>query len=190
MSALPLDASGPVASAVSAVLLGAGFGVALERAGLGDARKLTGQFYGTDFAVFKVMFTAIVVAAVGLAGLEALGVVDAARVYVAPTWLVPQVAGGLVFGVGFVMGGYCPGTGCTAAATGRLDGVALIGGMLAGTFLFGEALPYLGRLYGATPLGTLAIPALLGAPPLAVASGVAVLAVLAFVTLERLTTAP
>ena len=147
-----------------ALLLGVGFGFFLERAGLGSSVKLAAQFYLTDLAVFKVMFTAIVTALVGLAALSALGVVDLARIELPGTFVLPQLVGGLVFGVGFVVGGYCPGTGCVGLASGRFDAVAVILGMLAGSFAFAEAYPLLATFYQATPLGPVTLPELLGIP--------------------------
>ncbi len=182
---LPLDASGPLAHTASALLLGGAFGVALERAGLGDARKLTGQFYGTDFAVFKVMFTAIITCMLGLVALGALGVVDRTRLLVPPTYLLPQAAGGLLFGVGFVWGGYCPGTGCTAAASGRLDALALVAGLLLGTWVFGEAFALLRPFYEATPARSRTLPELFGLAEGAVVAGVVALAILGFAVAER-----
>jgi len=145
-----------------ALLLGAAFGWFLERGGLGNARKLAGQFYAADFTVFKVMFSAILTAMLGLFWLGKLGVVDVSRVWVPDTYLLPQLVGGLVFGAGFVIGGLCPGTSCVAAATGRLDGLAVAAGMLGGIWLFGEAFPLVERFYESTALGTLTFPALLG----------------------------
>ncbi|HEV7589622.1 MAG TPA: YeeE/YedE thiosulfate transporter family protein, partial [Longimicrobium sp.] len=92
-----------------ALVLGVAFGFALERAGLGSARKLAGQFYGRDLTVLKVMFSAIVTAALGVFWLSRLGLLDATRVYVPPTYLLPQAVGGAVFGVGLVAAGLCPG---------------------------------------------------------------------------------
>jgi hypothetical protein len=169
-----------------ALLLGAAFGWFLERGGLGNARKLAGQFYLADFTVFKVMFSAIVTAMLGLFWLGKLGVVDVSRVYVPETYLLPQLVGGLVFGAGFVVGGLCPGTSCVAAATGRLDGVALGAGMLTGIWFFGEAFPALERLYVSTPRGVLTLPALLGVPHGVVIFAVVVIALGAFVAASRL----
>lgn len=166
--------------------LGVGFGFFLERAGLGSSVKLAAQFYLTDLAVFKVMFTAIVTALVGLGALSAAGLVDLAAIDMPGTFVLPQLVGGLVFGVGFVVGGYCPGTGCVGLASGRLDAVAVVLGMLAGSFAFAEAYPLLAGFYGATPLGPVTIPELLGVP--AWVAGVAVVALAAggFVLAERL----
>ncbi len=119
-----------------ALALGTGFGFALERAGFGSARKLTAVFYLYDMAVVKVMFTAIVTAMTGLAVLAAVGMLDLAELYIEPTSMVAQVVGGLVFGTGFIVGGYCPGTSIAAIATGRKDGIAFALGMLAGVMAY------------------------------------------------------
>lgn len=125
-------------SLLIAFIIGIAFGFFLERGGLGSATKLAKQFYLTDLTVFKVMFTAIITAMLGLFWLTWFNVLDLELVYVNPTYLMPQLIGGLVFGVGFVIGGLCPGTACVASATGRLDGLALIAGMFSGIFIFGE----------------------------------------------------
>ena len=122
---------------IVALAIGIAFGFALERAGLGSARKLAGQFYFTDFTVMKVMMTAIAVAMLGSFWLGRLGVIDLASVYVPETSLVPQIAGGAIFGLGFLIAGLCPGTSCVAAATGRGDGLATMGGMFAGILIAG-----------------------------------------------------
>ena len=112
---------------VTAVAIGVAFGAALERAGLGSARKLVGQFYGTDLTVFKVMFSAIVVAMLGAFWLGRLGVLDLARVDVPETWLVPQLVGGALFGAGMATAGLCPGTSCVAAAIAQTPACAATG---------------------------------------------------------------
>lgn len=180
-----LGGIGDGASLVVALVLGAAFGWFLERGGLGNARKLAGQFYLTDFTVFKVMFSAILTATLGLFWLGKLGVVDVSLVYVPETYLLPQLVGGLVFGAGFVVGGLCPGTSCVAVATGRLDGLALVAGMLGGIWLFGEAFPMLERFYASTPRGTLTLPALLGLPYGVVVFALVAIALGAFVGAGR-----
>ena len=124
-----------------ALLLGLGFGFCLERAGFGSARKLTAVFYLWDMAVVKVMFTAIVTAMAGLFLMSAAGVMDLSEIYLEPTNLAAQALGGLVFGAGFIVGGYCPGTSIAAIATGRKDGVAFALGMLAGVLAYAEFTP-------------------------------------------------
>jgi uncharacterized membrane protein YedE/YeeE len=161
-------------SRLAALVVGVGFGFALERAGLGSAPKLAGQFTLRDFTVFRVLFSAIVTAMLGAFWLSRLGMLDLARVYVPPTYIVPQLVGGAIFGVGFAVAGLCPGTACVSAATGRIDGVATVGGFLLGVLATGIALPRVWSLYERTPRGTLLLPDVLG-----VSYGLVVLAVAA-----------
>jgi uncharacterized protein len=177
---------GEGASLAIAVLLGIAFGWCLERGGMGSSRKLAGQFYFTDLSVFKLMFSAIVTAMLGLFWLSWLGVLDLSRVYVPETFLLPQLAGGLVFGIGFVVGGLCPGTSCVAAAVGRRDGLAVIAGMLAGVFVFGEAFASARPFYESTPRGPLTVPQLLGVSPGVVVFAVVLIALGGFAGAERL----
>jgi len=121
-----LGAFGDEASLIVAFLIGIGFGFFLERAGFGSARKLVSQFYLDDLAVFKVMFTAIATAMLGATYLAWAGFLDLSLVYLVPTYWVAQVVGGLVLGVGFVVGGYCPGTSLVSTATGKLDGLVFV----------------------------------------------------------------
>jgi len=122
-----------------AILSGFAFGFVLERAGFGSSKKLAAQFYLRDMTVLKVMFTAIVTAMLGLVVLRSVGLVDMEKIYVNPTFLGPQVAGGLIFGAGFAIGGYCPGTSVVAAATGKIDALAFLGGAMAGILGFAGA---------------------------------------------------
>lgn len=145
-----------------ALLLGMGFGACLERAGFGSARKLTAVFYLYDMAVVKVMFTAIVTAMVGLAVLSALGWMDLGELYVEPTSLAAQALGGLIFGAGFIVGGYCPGTSIAAMATGRKDGYAFAAGMLAGVTAYAEVTPNLETWIREGSRGELTLPMLTG----------------------------
>ena len=127
-----LGAFAETGSLVVAMFIGIAFGWVLEQSGMGSARKLAGQFYLRDLTVFKVMFTAIVTAMLGVFWLGWLGVVDVSRIYVPETFILPQLVGGLIFGAGFAIAGLCPGTSCVSAATGRADGLAVVGGSVMG----------------------------------------------------------
>lgn len=140
-----------------AFLIGLAFGWFLERGGMGDAPKLAGQFYLRDMTVFKLMFSALVTAMLGLFWLERAGILDPADLFVTETAPLAQALGGAVFGVGFVIAGLCPGTSCVAAASGRLDGVAAMVGMFVGVVVFMVAFPWLGTIYGAGEIRTLAV---------------------------------
>jgi uncharacterized protein len=151
-----------VADLAIAVLLGIGFGFCLERAGFGSARKLTAVFYLFDMSVVKVMFTAIVTAMVGLFLLSAAGLLTISDLYIEPTSYAAQILGGLVFGAGFIIGGYCPGTSMAAIATGKKDGMVFALGMLAGVMAYAEFTPGMEAWIKATSSGEVTLPALTG----------------------------
>lgn len=151
-------------SLVVALIVGIAFGWCLERSGMGSARKLMGQFYLTDLTVFKVMFTAIITAMLGIFWLGWLGFLDVARIYVPETYVLPQLVGGVIFGVGFATAGLCPGTSCVSAVTGRGDGVAAMLGMLVGVLVAGVSFGLLEPFYQSTPHGAFTLPALVRAP--------------------------
>ena len=173
-------------SLAAALVIGVAFGWCLERAGLGSARKLVGQFYLTDFAVFKVMFSAIVTAMLGAFWLSRLGVLDLGRVYVPETWLLPQLVGGVAFGAGLALAGLCPGTSCVAAATGRIDGAAVVAGFFAGVLAAGVALPSVQAFYVSTARGVTTLPSLLGVSYGAVVLGIVAVALGGFALAEHL----
>ncbi|HEX5836367.1 MAG TPA: YeeE/YedE thiosulfate transporter family protein [Anaerolineales bacterium] len=128
-------------------LIGFAFGYALEISGFGNSKKLAAQFYFKDLTVLKVMFTAIVVAMVLLFGAVGLGILDFGQVWVNPTYLASGVVGGLIMGVGFIIGGFCPGTSVAATATGKIDGMFYLLGGFFGAFLFGETEKYFTNWY-------------------------------------------
>lgn len=172
MTAPLFPGDGP--SLAVALAIGIAFGWSLERAGLGSARKLMGQFYLTDLTVFKVMFSAIVTAMLGTFWLGRLGVLDLSQVYVPETFLLPQLVGGLIFGAGFALAGLCPGTSCVAAATGRGDGALVVVGMFTGVLVTGLAFAPLQTFYARGARGTWTLPQALHLP-----YGVVVLAIVA-----------
>jgi hypothetical protein len=181
---------GDDASLAVAALLGVGFGFFLERAGFGSARKLTAQFYLTDLSVFKVMFTAIVTAMVGVYALAAAGWLDFSKIYLVPTYVVPQLIAGFVFGVGFIIGGYCPGTSVAGIATGRIDAGLYALGMLSGIFLYAEGFnAFFASWAEATPMGQATLPAVFGIAPGYLVAAVVLVALGGFALAERVESA-
>ncbi len=126
---------------IIAFVIGVLFGYTLERAGFSSSRKLALQFYLRDMTVLKVMFTAIVVAMLGILYLNLADVLDISLIYINPTYLWPQMLGGAIMGIGFVIGGYCPGTSLVASTVGKLDGMMYVLGALFGMFIYGEIFP-------------------------------------------------
>jgi len=140
-----------------ALITGIAFGIFLEKAGFGNARKLVQQFYLKDMAMFKVLFSAIVTAMLGIYWLSYFGVLDITQIYVNASYLWPQVLGGVVFGFGFVLAGLCPGTSCVAVFTGKLDGLAVFAGMFTGLLIFAEVEPALKGLLSFSSIGDISL---------------------------------
>ena len=166
-------------------LVGVAFGFTLERGGFGSARILTAQFYLTNMRVLKVMFTAVATCASGMALLSGAGLLDLSLVTIPETFLGPQILGGFIFGIGFIVSGYCPGTGVVAAASGNIDAALTIGGMLGGTLLFGAAYDWIAPFYLSGAMGVVTLHGALGVPPAVVAAGVVAMAVGAFFGAEK-----
>lgn len=142
MNVAPLAKMGglsPEMDLALAIILGFGFGFFLERAGFGSAKKLTAQWFGKDWSVFRVMFSGIVVAMVGIIILDMTGIMPFGSFYLNSTYVGGQIVGGLLMGVGFVIGGYCPGTSFVGLATGHKDALFYIIGLGLGSLVFGEA---------------------------------------------------
>ena len=149
-------------SFIIAIVLGMGFGFALEQAGFGSTKKLVGLFYGYDFTVLKVFFTAGVVTMVGTTLLNHMGMLDVDIIFINPTFLWSAIVGGSIMGVGFIIGGFCPGTSVVSAASGRLDGWAFVFGGGLGIFAFIESYPLLKDLMMAEYLGDLLVFEMMG----------------------------
>ena len=134
---------------LAAMIVGLLFGFALERAGFGSSRKLAGIFYLRDMTVLKVMFTALITAMLGLSLVAALGWIELeSQVYLLPTLYGAQILGGLVFGVGFVLSGWCPGTAAVGVASGKLDALVFLGGVVIGAILYNETFGLTAGLLG------------------------------------------
>jgi uncharacterized protein len=146
-------------SLIIAFIIGIAFGIALEKGGFGRATILASQFYFTNMRVLKVMFTAIVTAMLGLYFLSVIGFVDLSLVYLTQTNLLPMAVGGLIAGLGFIVGGYCPGTSMVAVATGKIDAVVYVVGMIFGIFAFGEMFPGIENFFNSGYMGTVTLPA-------------------------------
>ncbi len=140
-----------------AFIIGIGFGFILEQAGFSSSRKLAGLFYGKDFTVLRVFFTAAITSSIGLALLGYFGLLDLEMIYINPTYLGSAIVGGVFMGIGFVIGGFCPGTSICAAAIGKIDAMAFIGGAFIGVFSFAESFSLYEGFYKSGFLGYLKV---------------------------------
>ncbi len=171
------------------LLIGLLFGATLETAGFGNSKKLAAQFYFKDLTVFKVMFTAIVVACTLIFLSSSVGLLDYNLVWVPPTYLWPGIVGGLIMGAGFIVGGFCPGTSLVAMATGKTDGVFFVLGVLTGIFLFGETVSQFAVFFESSYMGRFTLPELFGLDFGTVVLAVVVMALLMFWGAEKIESA-
>ncbi len=167
-----------------AILTGIAFGAILTVSGFISTKKLTGVFYFDDFAVLKVLFTGIVVGSIGIYLLGDLGTLNFSRIYIPRTFWISQFVGGLLFGVGFILSGYCPGTSIISAVTGSLDAIIVIVGMLAGMAVFGIGFPLWEKLYLAGEAGKITLPDVFGVNHWVVIGALVVIAVFMYIHVE------
>jgi hypothetical protein len=138
---------------LSGLLVGIAFGYVLEQAGFSSSRRLAGLFYGRDFTVLRVFFTAAITAMSGVLLLGGAGLLDLDAIFVNPLFTGPAILGGVVMGFGFILGGYCPGTSICAAAIGKKDAIVFVLGGFLGVLLYGEAYPAFSGFVNEAALG-------------------------------------
>ncbi|WMI66751.1 YeeE/YedE thiosulfate transporter family protein [Aestuariibaculum sp. YM273] len=165
---------------IIAIFIGIAFGFVLEASGFSSSRKLAGVFYGYDFAVLKVFFTAAAVSVIGIYYMDYLGYLDISKLYVHPTYLWGAIIGGIIMGAGFVTGGFCPGTSLCAVAIGKLDAWIYVFGIMVGVFIFSELFNFFEPIYDGYNFGNITLIDSFGWNPYWVIFVFAIIAVLAF----------
>lgn len=165
---------------VIAIVLGIAFGFILEASGFSSSRNLAGVFYGYNFVVLRVFFTAMIVAMVGLLYFGYFGWLDLSKIFILPTFLAPMIVGGIIMGLGFILGGFCPGTSFTAIAIGKLDGLVFTIGLYVGIYIFTESFPLFSDFYESGNLGNLTLMELTGISAPVIAFAFTVIALAAF----------
>ncbi len=166
---------------IIAILIGIAFGFVLEASGFSSSRKLAGVFYGYDFAVLKVFFTAALVAVIGVYYMDYLGYLDVSQLYVHPTYLWGAIIGGVIMGVGFVAGGFCPGTSLCAVAIGKIDAMVYVGGIMVGVLIFSELYTFFEPIYEGYFYGNITLEDSLGINPYWFVFIFSIIAIVAFV---------
>lgn len=157
MGPLVPDLIGNELNLVIALFIGILFGAILEQAGFSTSKKLVGLFYGYDFTVLRVFFTAGVVAMTGVIAFEHFGLLDVSLIYINPTFLWSAIVGGIIMGLGFILGGFCPGTSLCAAAIGKIDAIIFVAGSFLGVLVFAEGYPLFETLYKSANWGNVQI---------------------------------
>lgn len=149
--------------ALGGLLAGVVFGFLLQKGQVSSYSVIVGQFLMVDHTVLKIMLTAIITGSIGVYGMLSLGLIDG--LLVKPALLVANLVGGLVFGVGMVGLGYCPGTGVAALGAGSRHALFGLLGMLVGAALFTETYPWVERTFSSVDLGKVTLSDLTGLPP-------------------------
>lgn len=165
MTSLPFESirSNGRAQIALGFIFGIFFGFLLQKGGLTDYGVIVGQLLLTDFTVAKVMLTAILVGMIGIHIMRSAGLV---RLHNKPGSIGSTVLGGLIFGAGFAILGYCPGTAAAAFGSGAIDALVGMVGIIIGAGMFARLYPALNRSvlkWGPLPEGT--IPELIGIRP-------------------------
>ncbi len=165
---------------VIALLIGIAFGFILESSGFSSSRNIVGVFYGYNFVVLRVFFTAVIVAMVGLLYFDHFGLIDLKRIFILPTYVGPMILGGVMMGIGFIMGGFCPGTSFTAIAIGKVDAIAYLAGIYLGIGVFTMAYPAYAGFFNSGFLGNITLTQFTGIPAHWFALAFTVVALVAF----------
>jgi uncharacterized membrane protein YedE/YeeE len=144
------------------LLFGIVFGFLLHRGGVTEYDVIVKQFLFRDFTVLKVMFSAIVVGGVGVFVLHGQ---ELANFHIKPATMLAVILGGVLFGIGMVIYGYCPGTGVAAIGAGKLDALAGFVGMLVGGGLYAFTYDWVAaKILPVADLGKVRLPDLVALP--------------------------
>lgn len=120
---------------VLAIILGMLFGFVMQKIGAANPQVIIGMLRLKDFHLMKAIFLGIGISNLALFALVAMGVIDGGNFSVKSSY-VGVIVGGAIFGIGWAIAGFCPGTGIVAAGAGRKDALSFILGGLLGAFLF------------------------------------------------------
>ncbi len=168
---------------VYGLISGIFFGIFLQRAQVLRYDKQVGALRFLDMTIFKFMLSAIIVAAVGIYILKYYNLI---KLSVKGTSIGGQLIGGSLFGIGWGILGYCPGTAVGALAEGRTDALWGIFGMLCGAALYAEAYPFLkAHIISLGNYGKITLPQVLGISPGIVIAVFALIIIAMFLLFEN-----
>jgi uncharacterized membrane protein YedE/YeeE len=161
----PLFTTGQISNNINLFLglfIGFGFGFILEKAGFGTSKHIATVFYFRNLRVTQTMIAAIVTAATWVVIFSYFGWMDFSQVFIPITYVWPYLVGGAIFGAGMVMSGWCPGTSVVGVATGKIDAVVFVVGMLVGMFVYFQTYAYFQGFANSGNLGRFTINKLVG----------------------------
>ncbi len=171
---------------IMALLVGLVFGYFLESTGFGNGTKIAAVFYGTDWRVFKMMFSVLLTAMVLTYTTYYLGWLDLNLVQLAVAYTWPIIVGGMVMGAGMVIGGYCPGTSMVSVATLKVDGIVFSLGFFIGVILYAEIYPLVQGFAYSGSVGKVTLADVTGIPVGVLAFIVAVIGIASFYLVDKI----
>jgi len=161
----PLFTNGFISSEANlffAIIMGITFGFVLERTGFTRAAKIAGTFYLKNIDVPKIMGTTVITTTTWFIIFSYLGWIDLSSLFTPGTYVWPYVVGGLLFGIGMVTAGYCPGTAVAGLGTGKSDALVFILGLFVGMYLYFVLYPIVGDFANSTKLGVVKLQDIFG----------------------------
>jgi len=145
-----------------ALLIGIMFGFILERAGFGTSNHIAPVFYFRNLRVSEVMVSAILTCATLLTISVYAGILDFNQIFIPTTYIWPYLVGGVLFGLGMVMSGWCPGTAAVGFATGKLDAAVFLLGVMFGMSVYFDNFDKIANFANSSNVGRLTIDKLIG----------------------------
>ena len=161
----PLFSNGFIDSNLNYLLaigIGVIFGFILERGGFGTSAHIAPVFYFRSTIVPKIMVAAIITTATLIFLGTIFGYVDYSQIFIPTTYLWPYLVGGVIFGLGMVMSGWCPGTAVVGIATLKIDALFFALGLLVGMFFYFDIYQYIIDFANSGNLGKFTIDKLVG----------------------------
>ena len=162
---LPLYSNGflsPEGNIFFAITMGFAFGFILERTGFTRAQMIADTFYFKNIAVPKIMGVTVITATTWFILFAWMGWIDLHALFTPKTYVWPYLVGGLLFGLGMVMAGYCPGTAVAGLGTGKSDALVFLLGLFAGAFIYFLLYPFVKDFASSGDLGVLKLHDLFG----------------------------
>jgi len=152
----------PEANLFFAVVMGFAFGFVLERTGFTRAQHIADTFYFKNLAVPKIMGVTVITATTWFILFAWMGWIDLSALFTPKTYVWPYLIGGMLFGLGMVMSGYCPGTAVAGLGTGKSDALIFLLGLFGGAFLYFLLYPLVQGFASSGNLGVLKLHDLFG----------------------------
>ncbi len=152
----------PEANMFFAVVMGFAFGFVLERTGFTRSQYIADTFYFKNLAVPKIMGVTVITATTWFIIFAWMGWIDLSALFTPKTYVWPYLFGGMLFGLGMVMSGYCPGTAVAGLGTGKSDALIFLLGLFGGAFVYFLLYPMVADFASSGNLGVLKLHDLFG----------------------------